>query len=244
MPSIYFKIFKMKKTLFLLLVNLLLINFVKAQHIEVKYNRNKITKTKEHKDIQNEYVLFYNQGKSIFLEDKQRLSSKLKNDISEQEYLLNFDISDKKLFYYKDFNRNELVSILDVYQVKDSLINWNWEITDETKEVAGYLCKKAVSNFQGFPFVAWYTEDIPISAGPEIYDGLPGLILQAYNLGYEYVSSSIKFLDNSINIERPKLKDETYTFLAAQEEILKKIRNPESNVEFSGDENITKVLAE
>ena len=60
-----------------------------------------------------------------------------------------------------------------------------WEITDEEKEIAGYKVRKAVAASYGDkkdPFytgkvTAWFTTDIPISAGPAYYQGLPGLIV-------------------------------------------------------------------
>ncbi len=45
--------------------------------------------------------------------------------------------------------------------------------------IVGYKCKKAICNFRGRKWTAWYTLDIPISEGPWKLDGLPGMIFKA-----------------------------------------------------------------
>lgn len=104
------------------------------------------------------------------------------------------------------------------FLVKDSLPTIDWKLTQETKEIGGYMCFKATakqkapqSDFRNFRMrrqeenkdkkettdeakaknpmeegelpkeievVAWYTPEIPVSTGPENYQGLPGLILE------------------------------------------------------------------
>jgi GLPGLI family protein len=44
----------------------------------------------------------------------------------------------------------------------------------------------------GRSVVAWYTEDIQSSAGPEVYGGLPGLILQLDINGGEMVLTAVE----------------------------------------------------
>ncbi len=62
---------------------------------------------------------------------------------------------------------------------KENKITRNWELQDETLKVCGYLCNKAVCNFGGKTWTAWYAPEISISDGPWKLYGLPGLILKA-----------------------------------------------------------------
>jgi GLPGLI family protein len=64
------------------------------------------------------------------------------------------------------------------YLVKDSLRNIKWKITDETRDIAGYTCRRANGIYlDSIYVVAFYTTRIPISGGPESFSGLPGMIL-------------------------------------------------------------------
>ena len=52
-----------------------------------------------------------------------------------------------------------------------------WRLTGEQSEFLGYACQKAVAERDSSQIVAWFTPEIPISAGPAGYNGLPGLVL-------------------------------------------------------------------
>ena len=57
----------------------------------------------------------------------------------------------------------------------------NWKISKETKKIGKFNCKKATANFRGRNYTAWFTIDIPLPFGPWKLQGLPGLILEAYD---------------------------------------------------------------
>lgn len=62
-------------------------------------------------------------------------------------------------------------------------VKYNWQIVNDFKIVHGYRCQKAIYvNSRGQEYSAWFTEEIPISTGPLYLTGLPGLILEFYNL--------------------------------------------------------------
>ncbi len=66
----------------------------------------------------------------------------------------------------------------DLYLIKDSLRKINWKITDETREIAGYECRRANAVIIDSVYVvAYYAVQIPFSGGPESFTGLPGTIL-------------------------------------------------------------------
>ena len=54
-----------------------------------------------------------------------------------------------------------------------------WTLQDDTLTISHYLCHKAQTSYGGRTWTAWYTEDIPTTAGPWKLSGLPGLILKA-----------------------------------------------------------------
>lgn len=66
------------------------------------------------------------------------------------------------------------------FLVKDSARKIKWKIHDEVRTIANYKCRKAVGiMFDSVYVIAFYTEDIPASVGPEMFGGLPGMILEA-----------------------------------------------------------------
>ena len=92
------------------------------------------------------------------------------------------------------------------FLIVDSLKPINWKLSEETKTIAKFVCKKATTmitpqqmnmRFGGGggrnrnttdtaapakpkeeELVVWYTESIPVSVGPDAYAGLPGAILE------------------------------------------------------------------
>jgi len=66
----------------------------------------------------------------------------------------------------------------EIFLVKDSVRKINWKITDETREIAGYTCRRANAVIMDSVYVvAFYSDEIPLSVGPESFTGLPGMIL-------------------------------------------------------------------
>ena len=91
------------------------------------------------------------------------------------------------------------------FLIIDSLKQYKWKLSEETKTIAKQLCKKATTmimapqmrmrvSMGGGPnadttasappkpketeLVVWYAENIPVSFGPDNYSGLPGVIME------------------------------------------------------------------
>lgn len=100
-----------------------------------------------------------------------------------------------------DFEKARKVELREFFDKKflitDSIRRGNWKLSDETQSILNHLCRKATSQRIGrrmamnmdngkmerkevddtSTIVAWFTTDIPVSAGPEVQGQLPGLIL-------------------------------------------------------------------
>ena len=61
-------------------------------------------------------------------------------------------------------------------------LTWNTDYPD-VDTLAKQICHKATANYRGSKLVAYYTNDIPVPAGPSKFGGLPGLIVMLYNEG-------------------------------------------------------------
>lgn len=90
----------------------------------------------------------------------------------------------------------------DTYLVKDSTRKINWKITDEFRTIAGFDCRRANALIMDSVYVvAFYTDQIPVSGGPESFTGLPGMIL-GVALPYENVTwFATSILDQPVPIE-------------------------------------------
>ncbi len=85
--------------------------------------------------------------------------------------------------FYKNFVTHKQIEKKELaetdYIIEDSLRHINWKLVDTIKNILGYNCKKATGKTErGNDIEAWYTEDIPVSSGPETFNGLPGMIMQ------------------------------------------------------------------
>ena len=83
-----------------------------------------------------------------------------------------------------------------IYEYEESFNAFNWQITAETDTINNYVCQKAICDFGGRTWEAWFTSEFPFSDGPYKFCGLPGLILNIADTENHY---SWKFL----SIERP-----------------------------------------
>lgn len=84
---------------------------------------------------------------------------------------------------YTDFATNTNISQKEMYGdlfiVTDSTRKITWRITDQTQEIAGFKCRRANGLILDSVYVvAFYTDEIGVSGGPESFWGLPGMILQ------------------------------------------------------------------
>lgn len=75
---------------------------------------------------------------------------------------------------------------MDVWVYEEDWEKPEWEFIDESKVIMGYQCFKAVSDYRGRRWTAWFTPEIPVQEGPWKLCDLPGLILEAEDNHKEY----------------------------------------------------------
>jgi GLPGLI family protein len=136
-----------------------------------------------------EYVLLTNKNNSHFSK-----SYKLHSDV-DKNLSLTLSATTKLMGAFKDevfvsFDLDSLKFKLSlssrICNVKRKLYNFNWKIADESKLINGLLAIKATGKHydiirdKQFDLTAWFVPSIPISSGPDIYNGLPGLIVELH----------------------------------------------------------------
>jgi GLPGLI family protein len=83
----------------------------------------------------------------------------------------------------QDYRSGTVTASKQVYEqrfiIQDTQRHLRWRMSDELRTIAGHQCHKAVTRIcDSVYIVAFYTEDIPVSGGPEQFGGLPGMILE------------------------------------------------------------------
>lgn len=85
----------------------------------------------------------------------------------------------KKVYY--DFGKNEKTEQLEFmtrnFLISESIENMGWKLTNKKVKVQNYVCQSAELKKGDDTITALFSSEIPISAGPDEYYGLPGLIL-------------------------------------------------------------------
>lgn len=65
------------------------------------------------------------------------------------------------------------------YLIQDSVKTYDWKITRESQEILGQEVRKATAEVDSTTnLIAWYAPRLNFKSGPDVYGGLPGLILK------------------------------------------------------------------
>lgn len=119
---------------------------------------------------------------------------------------------------YKNTSTHQLLKeqnmMAKTYIINDSLQNYDWKLTRESKTILGNEAKKATAIIDSIQTTVWYIPTIKYKTGPENYWGLPGLIAEVETeinrgpvKGKRIITlSNISTSTNSKAIEKPKDK--------------------------------------
>jgi len=172
------------------------VRFIRSGLIEYKKTVNMYAIIQRSINNENETLLkpafeSYKQQYPKFRELKSTLTfannKKLFTPVVENTLITSFfsdpQIAMQNNIVYSDMSNKQLISKRKVfnntYLLKDSLRNTKWKFTDEVRDIAGYPCRRANGlTVDSVYVVAFYTDKIPVSGGPELFGSLPGMILQ------------------------------------------------------------------
>ena len=178
---------------------------------------------------QKTFILEFDKTKSVYKQDESLAAPNLSSDFTQVQVIEIGGGSGKGSIYYKDLQgktyRNQTEIQGKVFLIKDDLPTYDWKMSTETKNIGMYTCYKAtyskeveqkqVTFINGemkeevvketIVTTAWYTLQVPVSNGPDNYQGLPGLILEINDGKNLIVCTEISMNPSkSIKIEAPK----------------------------------------
>jgi GLPGLI family protein len=178
---------------------------------EEKDRASNTWKNYDEEDVPDEYYLHFKDQKSFYS--------------YKDEYYRSEDgsYSSKKdpMFFSFDFNTQTqyhlFTALIKPKIIQEAISNLNWKILNDIKEVQGFMCMKAslYDSTKNQNIEAWFSMDIPISAGPAKYQGLPGLILEIASTDgiWSYTATAIEIDPNvSIPVFPKKVKGQKITW--------------------------------
>ncbi|NRA94054.1 MAG: GLPGLI family protein [Psychroserpens sp.] len=180
------------------------------------------------KQFEKTFTLTFDQNESIYKEEESLSAPQVggSNGLMVMTAGGGSDILYKNTKEQRFVNQNELMG--KVFLVKDSIPKREWKLESDTKNIGEYTCYKATitreievrksgisfndnketdeveTEMQTQIITAWYTPQIPVSNGPQKYQGLPGLILEV-NDGEETIICSKIVInpEDRISIKEP-----------------------------------------
>lgn len=136
----------------------------------------------------------------------------------------------------KDFSSRKVI-VQDLakrtYQYEEQQPEIKWILENETKEILGYTCQKAVTKFRGRKYTAWYAKEIPINNGPYIFEGLPGLIMEINDSKNEFHFTAIAIDKKTADIY---LRNEEHILHVSREQFRKTQKSYHDNPGFFQDQ--------
>lgn len=156
------------------------IQLLAAQKIRVTYQmkyRPDSTQTATKESIM--FLDIYDTNSSRFYAENLYKSDSIRNSgANPQSFSINFNNAVVK-------NNNTLKKyyrlLVDVYEVTTEVPQLEWKIASGKKKIGEYECQEATLKYKNRQWTAWFTQDIPISEGPFLFKGLPGLIIWMYD---------------------------------------------------------------
>jgi GLPGLI family protein len=186
----------MKKIIFLYILSFLSLT-TNGQNIRAAYSfyyKTDISQNKHH--VQSDMMLDWCPTHSVFYNDANFHKDSLSVIAFDEDGSIKDTEAYQKIFDYRGGASKDAIFIdfttykyrisyrlATVYLSGEGIIEvpkWNF-LPDSTITSTGFHVKKAVAEYLGRTWVVWYCEDIPISAGPWLLWGTPGLIIHAHD---------------------------------------------------------------
>lgn len=164
--------------------------------------------------------LIYNKNYSIYEMDHTKSFGSKDSIIQVNENKRVYGIRSKEnTFVFKDFLNNSMyasnnIGLTPIY-IKGEFNNLiNWELKDEKKEILGYKCQKAICEFGGRQYEAYFTSEISIPNGPWRFQGLPGLILEVKSTdeAFSLIGTALKIKKEKVEIVNPYADKKTMSW--------------------------------
>jgi len=197
----------------------------KMDSTQITPEQQKMIKERLSKALQKEYTLTFTKTESLFKEIEQ-----LEEGSGRMAGMMTM-MSGAGSLVYKNVQTLDLIEQSEIFGkmflIRDTLDTYDWKLEKGNKLIGSYTCYKAVldrevvqrsfrseeeggSSFDTttISITAWYTPQIPLNIGPDIYWGLPGLIMEINTDRTTILCTKVVLnKDKEITIDPPKKGD-------------------------------------
>lgn len=130
------------------------------------------------------FDLYFNKNKTVYQPGRE-------NPENNSRFFFSGAMADENVIF-AELDSGKSVSQKKVFEqvflIADSTRKIQWKITDETRDIAGFACRRANAIIMDTIYVvAFYTDEIAVTGGPESFNGLPGMIM-GVSLPHQHIS--------------------------------------------------------
>ncbi len=198
------------------------------------------------KSMTMEKTLAFKDKISIYKDQEKNNSNDRTMTSDDGGFQITFQMDDSEDIFHTDFQTkittHQTGFMGKEFIIESELTKYKWKLTGEKIKYLDYVCQKAEmileENGKEVNVVAWFTSEIPVSVGPDMYNQLPGAILMiSKNDGKKEIKATavnLKSLDDEI-FELPK-KGKKVT--AEEYDQIVEEKTKELQRELGGDETI------
>lgn len=160
--------------------------------VHYKFSHVRDTANREHPYTENMILIVGKTAGAYKSYDKRLQDALFKKQVREQEansvdghVNIQRRSSGSGTEYYQFPNGKKMVKkeplLFNNYLITDALPAIDWKISGDTATFGGLHCQKATAHFKGRDYTAWFSPDLPLHIGPWKLNGLPGVIVEAYD---------------------------------------------------------------
>lgn len=122
------------------------------------------------------------------LEMEKQIQEQMKNQAGSGTFSIKVGSQNPKavsaldyFFFAKENKFYTKERIFNNYLVEEEAPKINWKISKDTTSFSGVKAQKATAYFKGRNWIVWFAPELPFQSGPWKLNGLPGLIIEAYD---------------------------------------------------------------
>lgn len=193
---------------------------------------------KEHKI---DKVLYFNTGGALY-ENREEQGSENENEFKQDNMTLRIEHKVPEEITFTDLKNKKVTEQKDlmgrIFLITEDMDSRKWKLTGRQKKLLDLPCMEATYIHDKDTVVAWYTTAIPVSAGPESFSGLPGMILEVQTGANMRIVATAVSAANATTQKKiaPPRKGKKIT--GAEFEALAKQKQEEMQQQYGGKGNI------